>query len=139
MSGPNTLTETIYAKTFPTHQEVCDFILKLPEKCPGIEKSDAIQFYAEMGVKQYNGMKSIFETKGDAKITRAVGQLLYNTFQDKRQMWAVYYTYFHLIAHLTKANNPTNDQLIDTIYEIAKIPLETNWDGIGDDEHGWHN
>ena len=32
MQGPLTLEDTIYAKTFPTHQEVCDFILKLPNK-----------------------------------------------------------------------------------------------------------
>ena len=24
-------------------------------------------------------------------------------------------------------------------YEIAKYPLETNWNGIGDDEYGWRN
>ena len=90
MSGPKTLEDTIYAMPFPSHEEVCDFILKLPEKCPGIEMSDAMGFYAEMGVKQYNGMKKIFETKGDPAITKEVGQMLYDTFQDKRQMYAVY-------------------------------------------------
>ena len=139
MSGPKTLEDTIYAMPFPSHEQVCDFILKLPEKCPGIEVSDAMGFYAEMGVKQYNGMKKIFETKGDPAITKEVGQMLYDTFQDKRQMYAVYYTYFHLIADMTRAHSPEKDQLYDTIYEIAKYPLETNWNGIGDDEYGWRN
>ena len=139
MSGPKTLEDTIYAMPFPSHEEVCDFILKLPEKCPGIEVSDAMGFYAEMGVKQYNGMKKIFETKGDPAITKEVGQMLYDTFQDKRQMYAVYYTYFHLIADMIRAHSPEKDQLYDTIYEIIKYPLETNWHGIGDDQYGWRN
>ena len=139
MSGPKTLTDTIYAMPFLSHKEVCDFILTLPEKCPGIKVGDAMGFYAEMGVKQYNGMKKIFESKGDAAITKKVGQMLYDTFQDKRQMYAVYYTYFHLIADMTQAHSPKNEQLYDTIYEIAKYPLETNWHGIGDDEYGWRN
>ena len=139
MSGPKTLKDTIYAMLFPSHEQVCDFILKLPEKTGVFEVSDAMGFYAEMGVKQYNGMKKIFETKGDPAITKEVGQMLYDTFQDKRQMYAVYYTYFHLIADMIQSHSPEKDQLYDTIYEIAKYPLETNWNGIGDDEYGWRN
>ena len=47
-----------------------------------------------------------FETKGDPAITKEVGQMLYDTFQDKRQMYAVYYTYFHLIADMIRAHSP---------------------------------
>ena len=139
MSGPKTLEDTIYAMPFPSHEEVCDFILKLPEKCPGIEVSDAWELYAEMGDEQYNAMKNFFETKGDPAITKEVGQMLYGTFQDKRQMLPVYYTYFHLITNMTREHSPEKEQLYDTIYKIATYPLKTNWHGIGDDKYGWRN
>ena len=142
MKGPMTLEDTIYAKTFPTHQEVCDFILELPNKNNWISKSDAVMWYSEMGTRQYDGMKAIFESKGDPEIVKKVGQMCYDTFQDKRQMWAVFYTYMHLVADLAREFiSVVGDahQVQDAVYNITKYPLEINWHGIGDEEYGWRN
>ena len=75
MTGPKTLADTIYAMPFPSHEDVCELILALPDKSPWILKSDSVMFmwYAEMGSRQYSGMKRIFESKGDATIIKKVG------------------------------------------------------------------
>ena len=141
MNGPKTLEDAIYAKTFPTHEEVCDFILELPNKNNWISKSDAVMWYSEMGPRQYDGMKSIFQSKGDPEIIKKVGEMLYNSFRDKRQMWAVFYTYMHLVADLAREFFACVDrsQVQDAVYDITKYPLEINWHGIGDAKHGWRN
>ena len=119
---------------------VCKELI-LPRWGRGRYRSDVRLWYGLHGLRARAppGMKKIFETKGDPAITKEVGQMLYDTFRDKRQMHAVFYTYFHLIADMIRAHSPEKDQLYDTIYEIVKIPLETNWNGIGDDEYGWRN
>lgn len=48
MQCPMTLEDTIYLKTFPTHQEVCDFILDLPNKNQNISNLDAVMWYSEI-------------------------------------------------------------------------------------------
>ena len=139
MSTAKTLVDTIYAKPFPSHTQVCDFILSLPDRGV-ISKSDAVMWYAEMGIRQYNGMKKIFESKGDATIIKDVGQMCYDTFEDTRQMQAVYYVYMHIVkdmAHEFAAANP--DETRAAIYHIAKHPLDWHWHGIGDDKYGWRH
>lgn len=133
----STLKNKVYAQPFPSHDFVLKFILKLPETNPCIDKIDAMEFYAEMGTQQYNGMKAIFENRGDAKITRQVGQMLYDSFRDKRQMWAVFYTYLHLIAYMTAEIGGKGNAHV--VYDITTNVLNRHWDGIGDEKYGWRN
>ena len=134
-----TLQETIYAMKFPSHEEVNDFILKLPSKNRNISKGDAMRWYAEMGSLQYSGMKQMFESRADADVIKAVGEMCYNTFQDRRQMSAVFYTFLHLVAEMSKDVKCDIEQRLDAIHDITVNPLKEHWNGIGDDVYGWRN
>ena len=107
MHGPMTATDAVYATPFPSHKELCDFVLyELPKRAKNIPY---VMWYSELGYDNHAQLQRIFDSKCDPKVAKEAGEEI-NNFGGMQAMQAMYYVYCHFIGERCKDLGLDHDQ-----------------------------
>ena len=131
MATVATAIETLYAEPFPSHAVLCDYILhELPKRNGEITPSDAMEWWAELGVDNHARLHHIFDSKGDHAVVRAVGEEFHSVL-GMQTMQAMFYVYFHFVNKRCVDLGLTFEQTRELLNTEAKV-LGWKWDGVGE-------
>ena len=130
MATTATATETLYAEPFPSHAELCEYILhELPKRNGAITPSTAMLWWSELGLDNHARLKRVFDSKGDPAVIHAVGEEFHSAL-GMVTMQAMGYVYSHFVAKRCIDLGLTSDQTFELLFTEAKV-LERQWDGVG--------
>ena len=128
---PLTATDALYATSFPTLEELENFLLvDLPTRYPE-QNLPTIQLNAELGAYNHMLLKRIFDSCVDPTVVRKAGEAIYERGA-MQAMQANFYIYCHFIGdRLINDMGVTSEQFAELHYVHAR-KIERLWHGIGE-------